>query len=252
MAATPKQERVFNESLSRFIVESPVDVRTKVMNFAKYADRQHITKFLARYEIFKMILEVQGNIVECGVYHGGGVMGWAQFCAIHEPFNYIRKIYGFDTFEGFPESAICERDTCLEHVERREEFPIVGRSLMGPGLEEIRNAIEIFDLNRPIGHVPKVELVKGDATQTIPAFLESNPHMVVSLLNLDFDLYEPTKVAIEHFVPRMPKGGVIVFDELNNERWPGETLALLDSLGIGQLRIKRVPIEPMISYAVLE
>jgi hypothetical protein len=71
----------------------------------------------------------------------------------------------------------------------------------------------------------------------------------VSLLHLDFDIYAPTKAAIEHFVPRMPKGGIIVFDELNNKSWPGETVAVLESLNINQLEIKRFPFEPHVSYA---
>lgn len=252
MSATPRSEVEFNERLAKFIEESPVDTRTKVMNFAKYADRQHLTKFLARYEIFRHILDVQGAIVECGVYHGGGLLGWGQFCSIHEPFNYVRKVIGFDTFSGFPEEAISDHDRELAHVDRRDEYPVAPRSLNASGFDEIQNAIDIFDMNRPIGHVRKIELVKGDARITIPAYVDDNPHLVVALLNLDFDLYEPTKVAIETLLPRMPKGGVIVFDEINNDRWPGETKALVDSIGIHSLRIKRIPIEPMISYAVIE
>ena len=49
----------------------------------------------------------------------------------------------------------------------------------------------------------------------------------MSLLFLDFDLYEPTKAALEQFVPRMPRGAVLAFDELDNPIWPGETKALL-------------------------
>lgn len=97
----------------------------------------------------------------------------------------------------------------------------------------------------------KVELIKGDAMKTIPEFLQKKPHLVVSLLFLDLDLYEPTKVAIEYFVPRMPKGAIIAFDELDNPLWPGETQALGDTLGIGKLRIERIDFDPYIGFAVL-
>ena len=73
---------------------------------------------------------------------------------------------------------------------------------------------------------------------------------MVSLLFLDFDLYEPTKVAIANFYPRIPKGGIIVFDELDNPIWPGETTALLDSIGVGNLKIQRIPFDPFMGYAV--
>jgi hypothetical protein len=81
-------------------------------------------------------------------------------------------------------------------------------------------------MNRPVGHVPKVELVKGDANITIPKYIEDNPHVVVSLLYLDFDIYEPTKTALKYFIPRMPKGSIIAFDELNSPHWPGGTIAV--------------------------
>jgi hypothetical protein len=66
------------------------------------------------------------------------------------------------------------------------------------------------------------------------------------------DLYEPTKAALQHFLPRMPKGSVIAFDELDNPIWPGETAALLDSLPINQINIQRLEWDPYIGYAVLE
>ena len=81
--------------------------------------------------------------------------------------------------------------------------------------------------------------------------MADNPHLVVSVLFLDFDLYEPTKVALEHFIPRMPKGAIIAFDELDNPIWPGETQALMDTVGINRLRIERLPWDPYIGYAVV-
>jgi hypothetical protein len=75
---------------------------------------------------------------------------------------------------------------------------------------------------------------------------------VVSLLFLDFDLYEPTKVAIETFLPRMPKGAIIAFDELDNPIWPGETMALLESIGFNRLKLQRLEWDPYISFAILD
>ena len=111
---------------------------------------------------------------------------------------------------------------------------------------------EVYDKNRYLGHINKIELIKGDATKTIPDFIEDNKHLVLSLLFLDFDLYEPTKVAIENFLPRMPKGAIVAFDELDNPIWPGETSALLETVGINSLRIKRIEFDPYIGYAVIE
>jgi hypothetical protein len=68
---------------------------------------------------------------------------------------------------------------------------------------------------------------------------------------MDFDLYEPTKVALAHFVPRMPKGAVLAFDELDNPLWPGETLAMLEYFTGHMPKIERFDFDPYIGYIVL-
>jgi hypothetical protein len=50
----------------------------------------------------------------------------------------------------------------------------------------------------------------------------------------------------------MPKGAILAFDELDNPIWPGETLALLERVGISKLRLQRFEWDPYIAYAVLE
>ena len=89
-------------------------------------------------------------------------------------------------------------------------------------------------------------------TKTIPEFVEENQHLVVSLLFLDLDLYDPTKVAIEYFVPRMPKGAIIAFDELDNPIWPGETMALLETIGMKRLRMERLDFDPYVGFARID
>lgn len=107
-------------------------------------------------------------------------------------------------------------------------------------------------MNRFINHIPKVTLVKGDATKTIPRYIQDNPHTIVSLLYLDFDLFEPTSVALKQIVPRIPKGGIIAFDELNAENCPGETVAVIQELGVNNLKIERFPFDTYMSYVVID
>lgn len=218
----------------------------KMENFPKYVSRQSMSRYMALYEIFKQVLPVQGSIVECGVNWGGGLMMLAHLSSILEPVNFQRRIIGFDTFSGF--AGLNDAD--LQGAEANKERKAGG--FAADSWDDLQQCIALYDANRFIGHIPKIKLVKGDACTQIPAFLGENPHTVVSLLHLDFDVYEPTKVAIEHLVPRMPKGAVIIFDELNNDSWPGETRAVMDTLKLGSLRIQRFPFEPHISYAVIE
>ena len=217
----------------------------KIDAFPKYATRQAIAKFLTKYEIFKKILNVNGSIIECGVLHGGGLMAWAKLSSIFEPVNHTRKIVGFDTYEGF--SSLSTKDTATG-----ESIHFGDGRMAGSTYDELKKVVELYDLNRALNHIPKVELVKGDILETAPKYIEENPHLVVSLLYLDVVIYEPTKAALEAFVPRMVKGSVIVFDELNADSYPGETLAVDEVLGIRNLKIERFDFDSYVSYAVIE
>jgi len=239
-----KKELDFFEDLNKYIETGKGTPLDKFNNFAKYVPRQTMTDFLARYEIFKKILTIHGSIVECGVLLGGGLMTYAQLSSIFEPVHHLRKIIGFDTFTGF--SEFTKKDSVSEC-----EFAHKG-GLATHAYDDIKRAIQLYDANRFLGHIPKVELVKGNAVNTIPKYLKKNPYTVISLLYLDMDIYAPTKVALKHFVPRMPKGAIIAFDELNTNMFAGETLALLETVGIRNLKIERFPFNSRISYAVLD
>ena len=93
---------------------------------------------------------------------------------------------------------------------------------------------------RGIRNLPKVFLEKGDISTTLPAYLEKNPATVIGLLHLDIDLYQPTIDTLKHTLKRMPKGAVIVFDEINHKDYPGETIAVAEALGLNHLELRRV------------
>ena len=211
----------------------------KLKNFSKYVKRQHIARFMVQYEIFKRQLNIMGSIVECGVHHGGGVMAWAKISSILEPYNYKKKIIGFDTFEGFP--SVSKIDNSKEGM-FAEDYNTY---------EELLKCIEEYNNNRFLNNIDKIELVKGDANSTIPKYIEKNKHLLVSLLYLDFDIYEPTKTALKNFLPRMSKGSIITFDELHAENWKGETMAMLESLNIRDCKIENFSFEPNISFIQL-
>jgi hypothetical protein len=236
LAQFAAMEKVFEEAHGSFA--------DKIDAFMKFASRQSVAKFLARYEIFKRIVGINGSIIECGVLHGGGLLTWAKLSAILEPTNHVRRVIGFDTFEGFPNLHEIDKQGTSEHTRVK--------GLTGSPIEDVERAIKLFDANRPIAHIPKIELVKGDLTKTAPQYVKDNPHLVVSLIYLDVDLYEPTKAALEHFVPLMPKGGIVVFDQLHAKIFPGETRAVDEVLGIRNVRIERFPFESYVSFAVME
>jgi hypothetical protein len=239
---TAAEEQV-GPAVARIFEACSDSTETKLENFPKYVRRQHLKRFLALYELFNLARPVKGSIVECGVFRGFGLMSWAKLSAMLEPENLTRRIYGFDTFEGFP-SVAPQDATDVARVERG--------GLAANSYDELQALVEQYDADRFLGHIDKVKLIKGDLVETIPTFLRSHPHLVVSLLFLDVDLYEPTKAALEAFVPRVPLGGIIAFDELDNPLWPGETLAALEAVGLNKLRLRRFEWDPYISYAIVE
>jgi hypothetical protein len=225
------------------VFESSVDtVEARLETFPRYARRKTVTRFVTLYELFKLALPVKGSIVECGVFRGFGLMTWAHLSAVLEPTNLTRRIYGFDSFDGFP--SVSDKDQNARQNPTRGE-------LRANSFDELTKLIDIYDQDRFLGHVDKVHLVKGDVAATIPDFVGKNSHLLISLLFMDLDLYEPTKVALEHFLPRMPKGAVLAFDQLDNPIWPGETQAMLDALSIRGVELKRFAWDPYVGYAVL-
>ena len=241
---TTTNEIQFRVSLEDYFSNSIGSNVEKLQNFTKYVPTQDLRKFLCRYELFRKVLHVHGSIVECGVLYGGGLMAWAQLSEIFEPLNHLRNIIGFDTFAGFV--SVSEMDNT------GTAFQGKNGGLAIDTYDDLLKSITLYNKNRFLNHIEKVKLVKGNVAESLPMYLKANPHLVVSLLYLDFDIYEPTVVALKHLVTRIPKGGIIAFDELNHEVWPGETIAVMQEIGINNLRIERLPFGSTMSYAVIE
>jgi hypothetical protein len=224
---------------------SSLPLAARLQAFPRYVQWEPLARFLCLYEAYRTALPVKGAIVDGGVFWGFSFMSFLRLRAILEPRRTDRFIYGFDSFEGFP--AASEQDRAHDG-----ELPREGHLNAGRQAREELQAVLDADASRlkPESRWGD-RLIEGDALETMPRFAAENPHLVVSLLFLDFDLYEPTRVALETFLPRMPRGAVVVFDELNSPEWPGETLAADHALGLSKLRLRRL--EPYIgmSYAVL-
>ncbi len=226
-----------------FFDKSLFSTNDKLRNFSKYVRRQDIARFMVFFELFKKQIDLKGSIVECGVHQGGGLMTWAKLSSILEPYNYHRKIIGFDTFSGIPKFTKFDTDKKIKKPKFKENINI---------LNDLKDSIDLYDQNRFINDVPKIELIKGDANKTIPNYLKKNGHLLISLLYFDFVVYKPTKIAMKYFLPRMAKGSIIAFNELNNEDWPGETKALLEKFNLKKVKIDCFSYEPNISYIVIK
>jgi Macrocin-O-methyltransferase (TylF) len=202
-----------------------------------FSSRQAICEMAVRYELFSMIRDVSGAIVECGVAKGNSLLLYSHLSSVMEPYAINRRIVGFDTFEGF-----------RSHEGKADPSDITRNDFADTSAELVNSAIGVHDLNRAAGHMKRTEIVKGDATQTIPAYANAHPELTVALLYLDFDVYEPTKVALQHLMPLVCKGGIVAFDEFNYEKFAGETAACREMLDIRKVELKRFYFDPFVAY----
>ncbi|MBX7148438.1 TylF/MycF family methyltransferase [bacterium] len=241
-------DKEYTQKIEEHYKKSSGSFAQKMQSFPRFVSRQQQAIYLFKWELFKEILNVQGSIAEFGVFMGSGMFSFASFSAILEPFNYQRKIIGFDTYEGFNAISDSDRATKNHSALLQKGGFYVSDSMC----DELREGAEIFDLNRPIGHIEKLEFVKGDIFNTVPDYIEKNSHLLLSLIYLDLDLYEPTKFALEQLYDRVVPGGIIAFDELNNPAWPGETKAFLEFFKGKSGKLKKCSFEPLRSYFVKE
>lgn len=197
-----------------------IDPLTAVQLFPVLARRQWLKRFLAHAELFKLTLDVPGDIAEVGVFRGLGLMTWANLLECHCIGDRTKTVYGFDNFQGFTE--LHEHDGAeVDDVEKH-----AGGFSPEQYRAELEAAIKIFDDDRFIPWKPRVKLIDGQLEESAARFVKDHPGVRFSLIHMDCDLYEPTKAALEAFWPRLSRGGVILFDEYAIKDWPGETRAV--------------------------
>ncbi|GAB3712564.1 hypothetical protein GCM10027592_51110 [Spirosoma flavus] len=195
-------------------------------NYYWSSDINRMAKVMAHYELYKQTIDVPGAIVECGVFKGASLIRLATFRQLlNNPA--AKKIIGFDAFGRFPETEF------VDDKAWREKF-IKDSGEEGIGTEQLMTVLN----HKGIGQ--NVDLVQGDVCQTIPSYLEKHPELRISLLNIDVDVYEPTKAVLEHLYDRVLPGGVIMLDDYANV-FPGANAAVEEFFSGKSVAIKRFP-----------
>ena len=113
-------------------------------NFTKYTQLSTISRFLTRYEVYKLQLGIPGVILDIGVGRGSSLFTWAKLSEIFEPVNYTREIHGFDTFDGM--SKIDNKDKNKKKKTNYEIFKPNENSFTN-----IKKAVTLFNINRNVG-----------------------------------------------------------------------------------------------------
>jgi hypothetical protein len=117
---------------------------------------------------------------------------------------------------------------------------------------QMKFSIDLFDLNRPLGHVEKGQLVQGELPASCKTYLEEHQETIVSLANFGLGLYEPTIALLKLIKPRLVKGSILVFEDLNQATWPGETKALMEVFESHSISVNRAVFCPHISWVTVD
>jgi hypothetical protein len=193
-------------------------------NFYLSCDGSRIAKFIAQYELFRLSVNVPGVIIECGVFKGVSLVRFAHFREIFG-LSESKALVGFDTFDVFPGSTYTPDNNLLQQF-------IESAGSMSIGKDQL-----IKVLNNK-GVTQNLSLIEGDISKTVPEFIRNNPDIKISFLNLDVDLYEPSKVIIENLFPHIAPGGILLLDDYG--KFPGETRAVDDYFKGQDIEIKRL------------
>jgi hypothetical protein len=202
--------------------------------FYATADPTRFSKFITHLEFFKQTSSVRGEIVEFGIFKGNSFFRWIKFRDLLEQTG-SRKVIGFDIFGDFPEAHF------PDDKQRRDAFVTETNGGKSISFEEINDLLEKQGLNK------NVDIVKGDILTTLDDYLQKNPHLKISLLHIDVDLYEPVKVILEKLYDKVTKGGIIILDDYGT--FAGTNKAV-DDFFQNKAEIKKLPYSNTISYIV--
>lgn len=188
-------------------------------------DRGRIRKILIRYRLFEKTIDIPGDIIECGVFKGAGLMYWGKLLEIFSS-NSQKRVIGFDGFRPF-----------LEMPLRTEEYSVAERHdeiIPGVSKREVEAAIDAAGLAH------RIELIEGDIGVTAIEYARQNIGTRISLLHLDLDTYSGTKAALASFYPLVSSGGLVILDEYGMPGM-GETDAVDEFLAGKGIRVMAVP-----------
>ena len=182
------------------------DIWPIVDSWPLYAGLSNLSRNLAIIDLIRSTLNVPGDLAEFGSWNGSNLLLISKILKLYNP--YCNKVvHSFDSFEGL--TTFDEKDG----IAKKSDGSYAGN------LEILNEIIELYDLKDDI------KLHIGLIQDTLPKYLSENPNASFSFIYADTDLYEPTSIICSNLVDYLMPGGLIVFDQWNDPRWPGEGIA---------------------------
>jgi hypothetical protein len=191
---------------SLFPIEATAEQRKMILNANKYS-MTGVTRMWALTQAFQYVQtnNILGDFVECGVWQGGNLILLSSLQASSES---ERMIYGFDTFTGM--SIPSEYDKDMRGV---SATVMMSKKTKKDGDHSIHAfaSLELVNQNLKNNDSRNIRLVKGDVANTL--LDQSNLPSRISILRLDTDWYESTKIELEILYPLLSPGGVLIIDD---------------------------------------
>jgi hypothetical protein len=161
---------------------------------------------------FNLITNIEGDVVECGVGFGHTLL---IICFTNLQQGERRRVWAFDSFEGFPEPSI--EDASVRNPKKGEWKVITTSNL---------DDILFRRCGLPFSAKNTLRVTKGYFEDTLP----SSDVQKIALLHLDVDLYGSYKVCLNELYHKVVSGGVILFDEYKQQNvqevFPGAAKAI--------------------------
>jgi len=211
--------RKINEK-KRNIIEISKYEKTLIKKCLQYS----MTNFERMWSLIQSFHHVKqesliGDFVECGIWKGGNIILLKKLL---QKFNVKKKIYCFDTFEGMTkptshDSNYNEKSAQTmydEHKKKKIGFAKCSLNEVKKNLIKNANTDNIF-------------FIKGKVEETLNN--KKNLPKKISILRLDTDFYESTKIELEILFPRLVKGGILIIDDYGF--WKGARKAVDDYFG---------------------
>jgi hypothetical protein len=219
---------------------SPVPDADLSKHLPLYLRREALADVLAADALYRRIIEVPGVVMELGVQWGRRLSLFTVLRELYEPYNFNRRVVGFDTFSGLPEPGPQDGDV-----------PSGAFAVGTAGEAHLAAVLDAHESEGPMGHIRRFELVRGDVRETLPDYLREHPETVVALAYFDLDLFEPTRAGLRLLRERLVSGSVLAFDDFGRDAYPGETLAVLEHLDLPRTRLRKLSFHPYPAYLVV-
>ena len=196
-----KRKNNFSDRWGNFIVEANEQERKDLELFQKISLASKVNLWSINQSL-KYIhnQKIEGDIVECGIYNGSTLSYIGKTC---EELNLQKKIWGFDTFNGFVKDSFTNKDVDIKSGKEAKH----DSSDVYYTLEEVKKNIYKHDPK----NFDKYNLIKGDVIKTLD--IEENLPKNISLLRLDTDMYKTTKKQLDVLFSRLSKGGILHIDD---------------------------------------